>query len=516
MANAPYDTGWLKWVGVEIKGEIRDIQIAEPLLDEEAQSYSLETLSKKYLGVSKNEDMLNEALAAYGQKSKDGLHVLPSEYVGPYGEDDAFLTLQIFKKQRPLLQKEQLWDLFLLENKLVPIIVDMYQKGIRIDQKQAGILNEECKKHENILRNRIGKKRNIWATADIAELFREHKIPIPKTDKGNDSITADYLKSISDKFPVAGDVHELRELNRLREVFIDKLLLQLPVNGRIHPLHIQIAREDGGTRTGRFSCKSPNIQQVPKRSKLGKTLRKCFIPSDGLTWASLDYNSQEVRILVHYAVLLNLPKSKEAKEALESGVKLYTFIEKEAGIDYATAKSMTLGRMYGMGVGTMSRQINKSKEECYDLLQRLDEMCPFISRLSKSASQSAQKKGFVKTLLGRKRHFDFWTPPNAPRGTIPVKGKKQASERFPNERLQRAYTNKALNAIIQGTAADQTKLAMLEAYKQGFTPLMSVHDEINFEVKNEDEAKTLKKIMEDALPMRVQTIADLSLNHYWG
>ena len=269
-ANILYDLEWLKTVGIEVKGNKYDIQVAEPLLDEERkEGYSLDVLSKRYLGRGKDETLLNAAAQAYNVNPKKDMWKLPPHYVGQYAEIDAFNTLEIFKKQIPLIKEQDLEGIFKLETDLIPLILAMRFKGVKIDLDKAQILNKKYKKEESrllkYLREFAGFAVEPWSNQQLALVCERSKIWFPTTQAGNPSFTGDFLSNNKERFLTS--VAEFRKVNKMRRDFIQKVCLEMSVNGRIFSQFHQLRKDSDGTRTGRFSSSNPNLQQIPARDE---------------------------------------------------------------------------------------------------------------------------------------------------------------------------------------------------------------------------------------------------------
>jgi len=516
--NAPYDLGWLKTLNIDVKGKIVDTQIMESLINEERpDGYSLDALSRTYLKRPKDEVLLNEAASAYGVNPKSEMWKLPARFVGPYAEMDTKNTFEVYEKQKPEIESQSLIHVAALETRVTPIIVEMNWRGIPVDVLKAEELNEEWLKEEEALKKSLGGV-DIWSTEQLARLLDREGIAYPKTEKGNASITKNWLQQNGKNHRTLEQIQRVREFNRIRNVFVYEAIVKGNINGRVHPNFLQVAVGDGGTRTGRFACKNPNIQQIPKRSGVvdAKRVRGLYTAEGDYQWASLDYAAQEPRMQIHYGIIKKIPSADEARHFIEtSGKKIYSFIEEKCPeVDYNQAKDIVLGRSYGMGKATMAENIGVDIDECEQILESFDSFCPFIRELAEATSDKAQRTGFIRTLYGRRRRFNFWKP-EGEFDALPVYGRRNAEERYSRKNLERAYTHKAFNALIQGSCADQTKQAMVNMYEAGYLPYSQVHDEVNVPVKNEKEAKECQEIMEHAIELKIKTVADLDIGDHW-
>ena len=513
MANATYDLGWLETLSLSVSCPVRDIQVAEALIDEEKFSYSLDSISKKYLKKGKNEQGLNDAADSYEVCAKGEMWKLPARHVGKYAEADARLTYDAYQHQIPILKEQGLWKVWELECELIPVLVYMSRMGVPVNLDAAEQLNTQLKIKESALLNEF-KDLDIWSPQQLGKYCESLGLVVPRTEKGNYSVAKDFL--LHCEHPQVKKIQEARSINRLRKVFIEDIILNQNHNGRIHADFRQTASDEGGTRSGRLSSSNPNMQQVPKRSDIGKAIRQLYIAEQGSLWCKADYSSQEPRLQVHYALLGQfgkpLPGAEQARLAFEQGEKLYTFFEKTTGLPYDTCKMLCLGISYGMGMSKMARTLGISDEFCKTTMRKFNKEAPFLKILFDNVMNRASTKGYIKTILGRRARFDFWTNDF---NNTPVKTYGYAKSKYPDGQLFRAFCSKALNRLIQGSAADQAKVAMVHAYKAGMDLRLPVHDEINAMVADEQESNKLKEIMEQAIPLKVPVVADIDLGGTW-
>lgn len=516
-ANFIYDLEWMVASGIRVVGPVHDIQIMEGLLDEEGR-YSLDYLSRKYLKIPKHENLLYEAAYAFGLDPKKDLWKLHSKYVGPYGEGDAVNTLKIYAKQMPLLKAEGLEKIFALESALTPVVLAMRMQGVRVSIEKAEKLDTKLKADYEERIDRLATKFgmgsiNVWSAEDLVTICDIAEIKYPTTAKGNPSFVRDWLETQDDE--ALKEVTALRTLDRLRGTFIRQKIIDFSINGRIHSQFHQMRGDEDGTRTGRFSSSNPNLQQVPSRDTMAPLIRSLFIPEPGQKWAKLDYSQQEPRIAVHFALAICLRGADSALRAYEAGGDIYEFITQAAGITRRQAKDLTLGRMYGMGIKKMADKLHCDVAEAKGILDAFDASAPFLEKLAEKVEKRAAKRGYIETIGGRHRHFDLWAPAGD-RKSIPLR-RNDARVRWGDDaNLVRANCHKALNSLIQGSAADMTKIAMLNIYeKYGKVPLMQVHDEINYSVDSEEEAMLYKKECEDAVKLKVPVVCDLDYGDSW-
>jgi DNA polymerase I-like protein with 3'-5' exonuclease and polymerase domains len=260
---------------------------------------------------------------------------------------------------------------------------------------------------------------------------------------------------------------------------------------------------------------NPNLQQVPARDKeLGPLIRSLFLPEKGEKWCSADFSQQEPRILTHFAYRSKYEGADSIAEAFISGdADFHQEVANLAGIDRKTAKTIGLGIMYGMGKGKLADQLGVDVAEASEILVRFNTYAPFVRQLADTVMRSASTRGYIKTLLGRRSHFDMWEPRQYGTGR-PMKYKEAMHEY--NGDIKRAFVYKALNKLIQGSAADMTKKAMLDCYNASYAPLLQVHDELVFSVANKKQIKEITEIMEDSVKLEVPNKVDAEIGKNWG
>ncbi len=514
--NALYDVGWLKREGIDISCQIYDTMFAAPLLDEHRHGYSLNALGKDYCAAEKDETLLEQAAHAWGVNAKSGLYRLPSKYVGPYAEQDAVLTLQLWKVLYPQIQEEGLTKIFELECDLIPLLIEMRWKGVRIDVDKAEQVGEELsKKEQQILvefRRKFGTSIELWANASIQKAFDENGIWYPKTEKGMASFQAPWLEAHEHELPKM--IVRARKLNKARTTFIDKMILEHSVDGRIHAEAHPLRNDGGGTVSGRFSYTNPNLQQVPARDpELGKLIRSLFIPEDGATWGIFDYSQQEPRLTVHYANELKLEGASEAVRAYsEDGADFHQIVADMANIPRKQAKNINLGLTYGMGRKKLLKELGVEEVEAAELLEQYHNKVPFIRSLQDHCARVANERGYIKTLGGRQCRFEYWEP-SFGEGTPMLR--TEALDRY-GENLRRSYTYKALNRLIQGSAADMTKLAMRDLWREGYVPHLQIHDELDYSVASDKESEMIINCMAECVKLSVPLVVDAEYGETWG
>ena len=518
--NALYDVGWLKREGVELTCPLRDTMFAAPLFDENRWSYSLNNLGMDFLAESKDETLLETAAKAWGVNPKGGMWALPAKYVGPYAEQDAVLTLKLWKIFKARIEIEGLQKIYDLECDLIPLLIEMRWRGVRIDTDRAEQTSEQLSKKEQQLlveiKRRFGVNVDIWASASIQKAFDNNNLWYPHTEKGAPSFQGPWLEAHEHDLPKM--IVEARRINKARTTFIEGAILEYSHNGRIHAEAHPLKNDGGGTVTGRFSYSNPNLQQVPARDpEIGKMIRSLFIPEEGATWGAFDYSQQEPRITVHYASLLGLEGATDAVKAYSTeGADFHQIVADMAGIPRKQAKNINLGLTYGMGQQKLIRELGLEPDEALKLLETYHRRVPFIRGLQSRCTRIAEQRGCITTLGGRKCHFDLWEAVgflhDEKQSPLPL---QEAKDKY-GDNLKRSFTYKALNKLIQGSAADMTKLAMRDLWKEGLVPHIQIHDELDYSVFNKEQAEIVIDRMVNCVKMRVPLVVDYESGSNWG
>ena len=515
--NAMYDVCWLRRLGLTIRGRVVDTMIAAALVDENQLRYDLNNCSRRYTGQGKDEAALYAAAKEWGIDPKAEMYKLPALYVGAYAEKDAELTLALWKELKKENLHQDISSIFQLELDLFPCLVEMRFLGVRVNQEQAAIEKKTLMEHEqNLLtevKNKTGIEVQIWAARSIAKVFDKLKLPYDRTIKTQaPSFTKNFL--MNHPHPLVKQIAQAREINKAHTTFIDTILKHT-YKGRIYAEINQLRGDNGGTVTGRFSYANPNLQQIPARNKdLGPRIRRLFIPEEGHTWGCFDYNQQEPRLVVHYASLQNLYGVDEVLEAYKKGdADFHSIVADMAEIPRYQAKTINLGLFYGMGKNKLQAELGVNKERAQELFQQYHGRVPFVKQLMDAVMKRAQDSGKIRTLLGRLCRFHLWEPNYF--GIHKALPHEQAIlEHGPG--IRRAYTYKALNKLIQGSAADMTKKAMIELYKAGIIPHIQVHDELDISVKDDKQSKQIVEIMESAVGLEVPNKVDYESGKNWG
>lgn len=521
--NAAYDIGWLRRTGVEIQGRIIDTMIAAPVLDENRRFYSLNSVAYDYLGEMKSEALLREAAEEFGVDPKAEMYRLPAGFVGAYAEADARLTLDLWNHFKALLSKEDLWQIFNLEMEVLPLCIDMTWTGVRVDLDSAEKLKQTLIKDVKKIRQNIKKETGVdvelWSAASVAKIFEYHKIPFSRTATGMPSFTKNFLKA--HPHPAAKQIAEARETDKIGNTFLSSIF-RYAKDGRIHGHINQLRSDGGGTVSGRLSMSNPNLQQIPARNPLfaGK-IRGLFLPEKEKQWTSIDYSQQEPRILIHFASLTHqgLSGSEDFVTAYREDPKtdFHQMVADISGLGRFEAKTLNLSLIYGMGVNRLAETLDVTVEDAKQLMSQYHDKVPFVKELSEVVQRRVKDHksgGIIRSLLGRKCRFDLWEP------NLFVSSRALPREEALHEygdNIRRAYVYRALNRLIQASAADMTKKAMVAVHAElSHIPLIQIHDELAFSVSDEKTAKEICAVMENAVQIAVPTPADIKMGDTWG
>ena len=515
--NAMYDVCFIRAAGLKINGMIVDTMIAGSLVDENRFRYDLGSMGRDYIGRGKNEAVLAETAKEWGIDPKSEMYKLPAMYVGAYAEADAQLTLDLWQEMKKEIINQDIEDIFKLETELFPCLVDMRFLGVRVDTEAAYELKQKLLAEEKeclrIVQKETGVDTQIWAARSIAQVFEKLHLPFDRTEKTNSpSFTKNFLQN--HPHPMVQKIARAREINKAHTTFIDTIIKH-EHKGRIYAEINQLRSDSGGTVTGRFSYANPNLQQIPARNKeLGPMIRSLFIPEQDCKWGVFDYSQQEPRLVVHYAALQNMYAVGDVLDAYNDGdADFHKIVAEMANIPREQAKTINLGLFYGMGKNKLQAELGVNKETAEELFRQYHSRVPFVKQLMDSVMARAQDRGRIRTLLGRLCRFHLWEP-NQFGIHKPLPHDAALAEHGPG--IRRAYTYKALNRLIQGSAADMTKKAMIDLHKEGITPHIQVHDELDISVESKEHSNKIKQIMEDAVTLEVPNKVDYESGPNWG
>jgi len=487
-ANLLYDLDYLWEAGVEVPGPYIDVQIAEPLIDENQRSFALERLSHKYLGIGKAKTEMDAWLErTYGKENdqRKNIYRCPPEIVAPYAISDVVNPRGIIRKQMQLIEQQELDRVWDVEKRLIPLMLAMRRRGVRVDSEHAEQASEELERRIITITRQIGID-DIWNPTQIAEMCDKSGIEYPLTPKDKKpSFTAPWLERHDD--PRLRSLVEARKLHKTRTTFIQGAVLSNAVNGRVHTQFHQLKTDKNGTVSGRFSSSNPNLQNIPSRDEeIGPLMRSMFIPDEGEVWYSDDWSQIEFRELVHYG---EGASARETQAAYRNDPKtdFHDYVASITGIDRKPAKNINFGLGYGMGVAKLSRQLGVDTAKAEEIFAMYHARLPFIKELMKKVSRVAENRGYIKTLLGRRRRFELWEPKKYSADKPDPLPYEAAVEAWGKFAIKRAFGYASLNALMQGSAADLMKLAMVDIWEAGIcdilgAPLLTVHDELNWSV----------------------------------
>ena len=516
--NAMYDVCWLRHLDIKINGLIVDTMIAASLVNENRYQYSLNSLGWDYLGYGKSENELIEAAKSRGLDPKADMWQLPAMEVGSYAERDAELTFDLWQMMKKEIIHQDIESIFSLETDLFPCLVDMRFLGVRVDVERAHKLKQKLVSQEEELLLQVKKETNIepqiWAARSIAKVFDKLSLDYQRTEKTQSpSFTKNFLQE--HKHPLVQKIAKAREINKAHTTFIDTII-KYEHKGRIHAEINQIRSDTGGTVTGRFSYNNPNLQQLPARNKdLGPLIRSLFLPEKKHTWGCFDYSQQEPRLVVHYASLFKYPSVNDVIDAYnnDTSTDFHQIVADMARIPRTQAKTINLGLFYGMGKNKLQAELGVTKEKAEELFNQYHARVPFVKQLMNATSNRAQDRGQIRTLLGRLCRFHLWEP-NSFGMHKAMPHEDALKEHGPG--IKRAYTYKALNKLIQGSAADMTKKSMVELYKEGIIAHIQINDELDLSVESPDHAQKIIEIMENAVNLEVPNKVDYESGETWG
>ncbi len=534
MHHASHDVGWLgaEW-GLPTPLHLDDTEGMAVAVDENRLKYSLDSLCEWRGIAGKDETLLREAAAAYGVDPKGGAWRLPARYVGVYAEQDAQATLALARSLDPVLDEEGTRSAYRLEMDLVPMVREMRARGIRVDLDAAERARAELLRLRDEAFNDLGDKlnervgmeeigRNRW----LSQRFDAQKISYPRTaptrgfPEGQPSFTAGATGWMHKhphwlpKLIVRADV-----LNNAAEKFVKGFILDYAHRGRLHASINQYRGEDGGARTSRFSYSDPALQQIPIRDEvIGPMIRTCFVAELGEAWLAADYSEQEYRLIVHFASLLGCRRADEAAQRYrdDASASFHQMVMDWTGLDRKSAKNTNFAKAYRAGVPKFAAMIGRGEDEAREIYQRYDEELPFVTELARRCQSAGENRGWIKLLDGARLHFDRWERAWRDGGHDQPKLLEDARAAWPGERLRRAFCYQAMNSLIQGSAARQTKLAMRACWREGLVPLLQMHDELDFSVSDEATGNRVGEIMRDVVKLEVPVKADLEYGPSWG
>jgi DNA polymerase I-like protein with 3'-5' exonuclease and polymerase domains len=529
--NGPYDLGCMRaeW-GLLPPARIEDTTAKAVLINENRPTYKLDPLCQAYGLAGKDEALLREAGAAMGIKPgelKARMWQMDAKYVGPYGEAEPIQTLELSYRLERELEEQELRDAYQLEMDLIPMIQEMRWRGMRVDTERAEEAAHSLRQQRNEVLSELGHRLarpNITIDMCRSPQFLEHwhdaeGIHYPRTPKTRrGSFTADWMRKHEHWLPRL--VARADQLEEAASKFIEGFILSYAHRGRLHADINQFRSDEGGTRTHRFSYSDPALQQMPgdKQAELKALVRGLFLPEPGERWGALDYSQQEYRLIVHYACRLGLSGAAEARERYLQDAKtdFHQMVADMTGLPRRNAKDVNFAKVYGAGLAQFASMTGLTRERAEEVMAQYDKQLPFPRALDAECKTVARRTGYIIMLDGARMHFDRWEPAEwDDRDGSPL-NIAAARKRWPGKRLVRAFTHKAMNGLIQGGAARQTKSAMRDCWREKLVPLIQMHDELSFSFSREKDARRAQELMRETRKLEVPMLVDAEFGRDWG
>lgn len=529
MHNAQYDLGCLHFIGANVTDKpVFDTEVMSRLFNSSLLSHSLDTVAKKYLGWGKKDTALTDAvwrhnlypwlkrelkaaekegpgyvrtrppeakLVKFAKANMKAVQEVDLEAMAEYACGDIDPTYRLYK----YFEKHELnMEIARKYSMLAHICIEYRMRGVRIDLNRAREVHNQlipiiAQKIQGVY-DIAGEEFNINSPKDMPRIFDKLKIRYPRNPaNGNPSITTPWMEQQT--HDICKAIVEARKAMKIDRDFIQKIIEMQEFtcpdangHGRVYP-ELNLLR----ARTGRFSCTNPNVQQIPSRDPVyGPMCRSIFVPEEGESWYSLDFSNQEGRLQVHYAYKIGAEGAASLAYEFnqDPNLDMHQMVANMVGISRREAKAVNLGLSYGMGIAKLAKSLNVSEAQARVIKDNYNALAPFLDQLNKKSQAAMKKKGYVRTLGGRHSHVD---PP------IYDKGEK------------RTFEYKALNKLIQGSAADQTIECMIQAYEAKIPVLFPVHDQVCISGTLEQCLK-MKEIMETAVKLDVPVVVDYNVN----
>lgn len=536
--RAIYDLGWLttSW-DLPLPKQIEDTMIMEFTLHEYEKTFNLDDTCARNGIPGKDKRLMEMAAEAYGIKKKSdvtaNLWRLPAKYVGPYGEQDGTATLEVAKLLYPQIENQGCANAYKLETDLIPMVLDMRRTGIPVNSAYAEELKHQFIVDRNTILSEISRRLTVGRDITIGDInspqflqraFEAEGIPVPRTAKGNPSFESDVISKIDHWLPDL--VVQSKQMNEASNKFIGNYIQGYTHRGRIHAEIHQTKSDDGGTRTTRIAYSDPPLQQMPSRNpKIKRRIRQIFQPEKGKIWGALDYSQQEYRLIVHFAYLMNLPGAAEAvmKYINDPRTDFHTLVAEMTKLPRKKAKDVNFAKAFGAGVPKFALMTGMTLEEAAAVMEQYDGEMPFVKMLGESCNRIANQRGYIKLLDGARSRYELWEPRYQDGEFLAAVKIEEAQRRVRDKhhpwyqkRLKRAMTHKAMNSLIQGSAARMTKLAMRASYQAGLVPMLQMHDELDYSFDDYRDAKRAHEIMRDTVRLEVPVVVDMEFGTNWG
>lgn len=530
-SNIMYDVDWLEnFLGIPVNGELHDILIAEPVLDEyrheEGERYSLDSLAKSYLNVGKDMSAFKELKTKLGSTAiQEVFYMLTAKEVEAYAIADVELPLEIFKRQKKKLIDDEVWETYTLERGLLRLLLQMRKTGVRIDKNQvaAGIklLTNSIQKEVEELEKEYGVI-NVKSNKQLETVFSNLGIEFERgaptlimlskgVTTGNGVFDERAMNRYASKHPLPAKIISIRKKKTLLSTFFIGSFSTYYTKGRIHCNFHQLKAEQtgtlgsSGTVSGRFSSAKPNLQQIPSTKGFEvegissmSLCRRVFIPEENHFWAKLDWSQIEYRLIAHYASGEGASEIRALYNENPS-TDYHQLVMDKTGFERKIAKQLNFALAYFMGLYSCSEQFGWTMEEAEDFVNNYHLNVPFLKSTRTSVVNEARRKGFLFTILKRKVRVS----------------PSMASDK-------KEYI--MFNRLIQASAADLMKKAMVVAYEKGLfntlVPHLTVHDELDVSVPKTVAGIRalwdLKNVMENCVELKVPIIADLEIGDHWA
>jgi DNA polymerase-1 len=506
--NIKYDLLVLKRYNVRLKGELFDTMLAHYLIDPDTR-HNLDVLAENYLGYTPV-----SITTLIGAKGKNQLNMrdVAQEKIADYAAEDADITWQLAQVFKPMLQSNKAEKLAQeVENPLIYVLADMEAEGVRIDtqtlQNYSGQLQEEIQIAEARVYEKAGLKFNLASPKQLGEVLFDHLKLDPKAKKtktGQYQTGEDVLLALANKSDIVQDILDFRQMQKLKSTYVDALpQLVNPHTGRVHTSYNQAV-----AATGRLSSNNPNLQNIPIRTERGREVRKAFIARDeNHLILSADYSQIELRIIAEISKEENMLSAFAAGLDIHAATAARVYgiaVNEVTSTQRRNAKAVNFGIIYGQSAFGLSQNLNISRKEAAEIIEQYFEQYPKIKSYMKDTISFAQKHGYVETILGRRRYLRDINSANA---TV-----RSFAER------------NAINAPIQGSAADLIKVAMINIHQdiqnQGLQSRMTmqVHDELVFDtvISEKEQLKAIiTQRMKNAIELHVPIEIEIGEGRNW-
>lgn len=545
-ANLLYDYGCFAAEGIWMAGELIDVQFAEALIDEE-EYVALDILGRKYLGQGKTSDALKDwIIRAYNPNKsawRGDIWRTPPRLTGFYAEDDADLPLDIFTKQRPILEQEGLVDLFKMECRSIPMYVKMRMQGITIDipraEKAASDIRLKIPELYKQLSHNVGITiDSVDSPAQLVAMFDRLGIVYPRTKENNPSFRKEWLKGLD--HPLGAAINEIREHQKVLSTFFEGYILNRQRDNKIYCSFHPLKGDDNGAKTGRLSSSDPNLQNVSVRTELGRSVRECFVAHYGhKRWHKKDQSQIEYRLFGHFASghrsdeirarYRDDPSTDYHKDTMIAiapalGKDLSKMTKDEIDTFRRPIKNINFGLLYGQNAISLAYKSGMTMQEAKTFVDIYHRERPFVKSTMEAIMSEVQAYGFITTLLGRRVRFRKWE-------SLKFEDRGQAFEMDHaieqyGGNIRRAYAYRAVNYRFQGSAADVMKKGMDDCYQSGVfdfvgMPLLQVHDELDWSEiddspQQQEAFRYITHTLENCVQLSIPLKVDSKSGANWG